>query len=111
MRYELLTARNIIERHFGVDLDVKGRESDRIQARQYYFKWARENTTASYKYISCTLHMIKPHHTSIISAINRFDGYFETDKKYRQDYWNICAQISRATKQTFDEENLVLNAS
>lgn len=87
-----IKAHNVINSFFALEIDTPIRLMNYVKAREYYYAFLRKNTKMSFKQIINTL-SITPHHSTIIHAIEKFYGHFETEKQYRKDYETIEALI------------------
>lgn len=104
-------ARQAIQDHFGFNIEIRKRTRKYVIARQYYYRWMKDNTPMSLEEIGGTLPSLSQDHSTIIHALKEFDDKMLLETEYRMGWHDIMAKINRLTGKVFDEEFLILNAS
>lgn len=93
-----------INAHFGVDISLKSRKREVVMARQFYYKWMKENTNYTLIGMGATL-PLKQDHTTIRWAIECFndkmDMYGEIDVE-----WD---EVNKKINQVFEREKIKEN--
>ena len=101
----ILKVKEIINSKFFVDIDMPIRNIEVVSARNMYYAWCRQNTAYSYKRISATL-LTNHDHSTIIHSINEHEKYMSLEKKYKEDYLNVCELVKMS-----NHAELVINPS
>lgn len=76
-------AKNIVKKHFGIDIENNTRKREYILARSMYYKLLRENTKMSFQEIA---NIFKKDHATVLHSIKQLNGYMEYDVTLRADY-------------------------
>jgi chromosomal replication initiation ATPase DnaA len=108
---KIRVARRIIETYFNLDLETKCRTRSFIIARQFYYKWVRENTPMSLLEVSNSLPKLRQDHTTIIHAVKEFEDKVVLERDYLRRWQAVRGYIDLRTGNVYDEEYLVINAS
>lgn len=105
--------RTIIEEQTGVDLDVKSRKLNVIQARRMYYKILKLNTNMSLSAIGKTL-KLNQDHTTILHQTKMFDRDYEQDKSFNNMFRRIKnilnGVIEVSEEEKLKDKNILLNA-
>lgn len=111
---KISTARDIINKHFKVSISEKSRKREVVMARQFYYKWIKENTNLSLGSMGKTL-KLKQDHSSVIHAINTFDSLmFMYPKSYGLEWVSVKEKINKKIEQVQireDEFSMAFNPS
>lgn len=87
----------IINSHFGVDISVKTRKREVVQARQFYYKWLKVNTNLSLLSMGKTL-PLKQDHSTIHNALDAFEDNMDTYPQIDVEWDSVNEKIMEGLK-------------
>jgi chromosomal replication initiation ATPase DnaA len=103
---DIQKVKDVINNEFGLDIDVKIRQRDVIDARSMYYRYLRDNTLMSLTSIANTLETNHDHST-LCNSLNKHDDNMNYDKVYRGKYEIILTKIAELnTTQNEDLQNM-----
>ena len=85
--------KDVINEHFGVDIDVKVRMRPFVIARVVYYQIMRSSTQLSYRSIADTL-SLRQDHATLISSLSNHADWYQFDKKYKRDFEAIMLELN-----------------
>jgi chromosomal replication initiation ATPase DnaA len=91
--------KDVINEHFGVDIDVKVRMRPFVIARVVYYQIMRSTTQLTYKAIADTL-TLRQDHATLISSLNNHADWYQFDKKYKRDFDAIMLKLNEPNERS-----------
>lgn len=84
--------KEIINKYYGINIDFRIRQRTVVTGRVVYYTLLRKYTALSLKEMSLTL-ACKPHHSTIIWALQSHEDLIKYDKKYQKGFIDICKMV------------------
>ena len=102
MNTNIKEIRELVEKETGVNLDIKSRKREVVQARRIYYKILSMLGGLSLEAIGKTL-KIKQNHTSVLHQVKMFDIDYEQDKIFNKTFRKIMGVCDDAIEFTEDD--------
>lgn len=81
-----LLAKDIVCKHYGIDIAKRTRKREYVLGRSMYYKLLRENTRMSFQEIA---NSFNKDHATALHSIKQLNGYMEVDVILRADFADI----------------------
>lgn len=112
MNKDIQRIRETVENQTGVDLHIKTRKRESVQARRMYYKILKKQTKMSLSAIGKTL-KLRQDHATVLNQINKFDIDYQQDKAFALKFRSIMnvlnGVIEISEEEQLKDKNLELN--
>jgi len=109
MNTNIKEIRELVEKETGVNLDIKSRKREVVQARRIYYKILSMLGGLSLEAIGKTL-KIKQNHTSVLHQVKMFDIDYEQDKIFNKTFRKIMSvcndEVNPSEEDSLKYENI-----